>query len=93
MFDHCAPAFQSHLRSLTQGTPVVYVSFNYRLGPFGFPQGTEAETRGALNLGLKDQLTALQWVKNHIGAFGGDPDKVCQFCCILREHHLELTTF
>lgn len=54
----------------------MYVSFNYRLGPFGFPQGTEAETRGALNLGLEDQLTALQWVKTHIGAFGGDPVKV-----------------
>ncbi|KAI0713037.1 extracellular triacylglycerol lipase precursor [Cerioporus squamosus] len=66
-------------QSVLRGTPVLYVSLNYRVGPFGFPQGTEAETRGALNLGLKDQLTALQWVKNHIGAFGGDPDKVTIF--------------
>ena len=52
---------------------------NYRLGPFGFPQGTEADTRGAVNLGLKDQLTGLQWLKNHISAFGGDPEKVRLF--------------
>ncbi|RDX40976.1 extracellular triacylglycerol lipase precursor [Lentinus brumalis] len=66
-------------QSVLRGTPVVYVSLNYRVGPFGFPQGTEADTRNALNLGLKDQLTALQWVKNHIGAFGGDPAKVTIF--------------
>ena len=59
-----------------QGTPVVYVSINYRVGPFGFPQGAEAERLGALNLGLKDQLTALSWIQKHISAFGGDPNKV-----------------
>ena len=61
---------------LGQGTPVVYASLNYRVGPFGFPQGSEAESRDALNLGLKDQLVAMQWVKNHIRDFGGDPSKV-----------------
>ncbi|TFK83623.1 extracellular triacylglycerol lipase precursor [Polyporus arcularius HHB13444] len=66
-------------QSVLRGTPVVYVSLNYRVGPFGFPQGTEADTRNALNLGLKDQLTALQWVQKHIGAFGGDPAKVTIF--------------
>ena len=60
-----------------QGTPVVYVSFNYRVGPFGFPQGTEADKLGAVNLGLKDQLAAISWVQKHISAFGGDPTKVC----------------
>ena len=60
-----------------QGTPVVYISLNYRLGPFGFPQGREAEERGALNLGLKDQLAALEWIQERIGDFGGDPKKVC----------------
>ena len=59
-----------------QGTPVVFVSLNYRVGPFGFPQGDEAAARGALNLGLKDQLLALQWVQDHVSAFGGDPKKV-----------------
>ena len=55
---------------------MVYVSLNYRVGPFGFPQGTEADEQGALNLGLKDQLVALRWVQNNIAAFGGDPAKV-----------------
>ena len=59
-----------------QGTPIVYVNMNYRLGPLGFAQGQEAENRGALNLGLKDQLAALQWIKTNIGAFGGDNSKV-----------------
>ena len=55
---------------------MLYVSLNYRLGPFGFPQGHEAAQRGALNLGLKDQLAGLHWVQNNIVALGGDPHKV-----------------
>ncbi|KAI0735219.1 extracellular triacylglycerol lipase precursor [Earliella scabrosa] len=71
----------SHIvqRSVERGMPVVYVSFNYRLGPFGFPQGEEAASRGALNLGLKDQLLALKWIRANIHAFGGDPTKVTVF--------------
>ena len=61
----------------SQGTPIVFVSFNYRLGPLGFPQGPEAVERGALNLGLHDQWVALQWVQKNIALFGGDPCKVC----------------
>ncbi|KAJ7586080.1 extracellular triacylglycerol lipase precursor [Mycena floridula] len=61
------------------GTPVIYVNFNYRLGPLGFPQGREADSRGALNLALRDQLTALEWVQLHIGQFGGDRTKVTVF--------------
>ena len=49
---------------------------NYRLGPFGFPQGTEAGQLGAVNFGLRDQLAAISWVQKHISAFGGDPTKV-----------------
>ncbi|KAF5352296.1 hypothetical protein D9758_011968 [Tetrapyrgos nigripes] len=63
-------------RSIQRGTPIVYVSFNHRLGPLGWPQGKEAEEKGALNLGIKDELAALEWVNKHIGAFGGDPNKV-----------------
>jgi acetylcholinesterase len=61
---------------LLKGTPVIYVNFNYRLGPLGFPQGQEADNRGSLNLALKDQLTALEWVQLNIGTFGGDKTKV-----------------
>ncbi|KAH8111494.1 esterase 1 [Phellopilus nigrolimitatus] len=67
------------LQSIERGTPIIYVNFNYRLGPLGFPQGTEAEQRGALNLGNKDVLAALQWVRENIGAFGGDKEKVTVF--------------
>ncbi|KAJ7766372.1 extracellular triacylglycerol lipase precursor [Mycena maculata] len=66
-------------QSVIRGTPVIYVNFNYRLGPLGFPQGQEADSNGALNLGLKDQIAALEWVQLNIGAFGGDPDKVTLF--------------
>ena len=61
----------------SQGTPIIFVSFNYRLGPLGFPQGPEAVEQGALNLGLHDQWVALQWVQKNIALFGGDPCKVC----------------
>ncbi|KAK7021345.1 hypothetical protein VNI00_017448 [Paramarasmius palmivorus] len=66
-------------RSVARGTPVIYVSFNYRLGPLGFPAGAEAAENGALNLGLKDQLTALEWIQRNIASFGGDKDKVTLF--------------
>jgi Carboxylesterase family len=59
-----------------QGTPILFVSMNYRLGPLGFPQGPEAVERGILNLGLHDQRAALEWVQNNIAYFGGDPRKV-----------------
>ncbi|KAJ8688981.1 hypothetical protein PTI98_013051 [Pleurotus ostreatus] len=64
--------------SVARGTPIIYVNLNYRLGPLGFPQGTQADN-GRLNLGLKDQLFALQWIHDHIAAFGGDPKKVTLF--------------
>ncbi|KAJ7574899.1 esterase 1 [Mycena floridula] len=66
-------------QSVIRGTPVIYVSFNYRLGPLGFPAGHEAESKGALNLGLKDQLAALKWIQLKIAAFGGDKSKVTVF--------------
>ena len=62
---------------IQKGSPIIFASFNYRLGPLGFPVGEEARQKGALNLGLKDQLTALEWIKRNIVSFGGDPVKVC----------------
>ncbi|KAK0194625.1 Alpha/Beta hydrolase protein [Armillaria mellea] len=59
-------------RSVQRGTPVIYVNFNYRPGPLGFPQGTEAASQCILNLAIRDQLAALEWVQRNIGAFGGD---------------------
>lgn len=66
-------------RSIERGTPLIYVNYNYRLGPLGFPQGKEAGDMGALNLGLRDQLAALEWVQANIHAFGGDKNKVTIF--------------
>lgn len=53
---------------------IVLVVIQYRLGMFGF-LSTEDEHAGG-NYGMFDQLSALQWVKNHIEAFSGDPQKV-----------------
>ena len=51
---------------------VVLVSVNYRLGPFASPYG-DGYTG---NLALTDQLTALRWIRDHIGEFGGDPASI-----------------
>jgi para-nitrobenzyl esterase len=62
---------------------VMIVSFNYRLGVFGFlalPELTkESEHNASGNYGLLDQVAALQWVKDNIAVFGGDPDNVTIF--------------
>ncbi len=65
------------------GKGVVVVSFNYRLGIFGFfshPQlAKESGHDAAGNYGLLDQVAALHWVQKNIAAFGGDPDQVTVF--------------
>ena len=61
---------------------VVFVSFNYRLGVLGFLMTDELYGReGASvgNAGLLDQIMALEWVRDNIAAFGGDPDNVTLF--------------
>ena len=57
---------------------VIGVTINYRLGPLGFaclPQLKE-EAGCTGNYGLYDQLTAMQWVRDNISAFGGDPENI-----------------
>ncbi|GIZ48521.1 hypothetical protein CKM354_001157500 [Cercospora kikuchii] len=58
------------------GKPIVLVSVNYRLGPFGFLNGKEMAELDLLNLGMLDQRLALHWIQDNIAAFGGDPRKV-----------------
>jgi para-nitrobenzyl esterase len=62
---------------------VVFVSFNYRVGRFGFfahPALTKEDPDGLLgNYGFLDQITALKWVRANIKQFGGDPASVTLF--------------
>lgn len=59
---------------------LVVVSINYRLGALGWlahPALSAESTRNISgNYGLTDQIQALRWVHDNIGAFGGDPGKV-----------------
>ncbi|KAJ6543596.1 carotenoid ester lipase precursor [Mycena vulgaris] len=63
-------------RSIVAGEPVIVVTPNYRVSAFGFLGGKEAGDAGISNLGLRDQIFALEWVQEHIAAFGGDPTRV-----------------
>ena len=58
----------------------VVITYNYRLGPFGFfshPELTRESGRNASgNYGLMDLLAVLHWVQRNITAFGGDPNRV-----------------
>src|SRR5262245_23173144 len=60
---------------------VVVVTVNYRLGPFGFLRGKELggglESTG--NEAMLDLLAALEWVRDEIAVFGGDPRNVTLF--------------
>jgi para-nitrobenzyl esterase len=61
---------------------VVVVTINYRLGPFGFMHLADlfdGAFPGSGNAGILDQIAALEWVRDCISAFGGDPDRVTVF--------------
>jgi len=57
---------------------IVVVTFNYRLGPFGFAAFEELsrEVGGGVNFGLQDIVAALRWVRSNIHAFSGDARNV-----------------
>ncbi|MCR5405033.1 MAG: carboxylesterase family protein [Butyrivibrio sp.] len=65
---------------ITEHPDIVFVSFNFRLGIFGFIDFSEVPGGDAypdtLNLGLLDQIAALEWIKENIAAFGGDPERI-----------------
>ena len=60
---------------------VVLVSINYRLGAFGFLElgHLDGSYAGSGNVGLLDQVAALEWVRDNIAGFGGDPGRVTIF--------------
>jgi len=66
---------------LAERGDVVVVTLDYRLGPLGYLAHPSLIDNGGHygNWGLLDQIKALQWVKNHIARFGGDPARVMVF--------------
>ena len=54
---------------------VIVVSVNYRLGLLGFPGAPNTQQ----NLGLLDQRVAMEWVRDNIEGFGGDPNRITMF--------------
>ncbi len=61
---------------------VVLVSIAYRLGAFGFmahPELSRESGKGSGAYGIQDMIAGLQWVKNNIAQFGGDPSRVTIF--------------
>lgn len=58
---------------------VVVVTVNYRLGAFGFLSVDDPAAAAPGNAGLKDQVMALRWIREHIGRFGGDAERVTIF--------------
>ena len=64
--------------SFAKDHDLVVVTLNYRLGVFGllYLGDRLGEDYAAGNVALLDQLAALRWVRDHIAAFGGDPDAI-----------------
>ncbi|KAF9030128.1 alpha/beta-hydrolase [Hymenopellis radicata] len=63
--------------SMLMGKPVILVTFNFRLGLFGF--AASIPLREDNKAGLRDQRRALEWIHHFIGDFGGDPNNVTLF--------------
>ena len=71
-----------HNGDFLPGKGVVLVTINYRLGVFGFlalPEFAAEQSGSGGNYGLMDMVAALRWVKENIGAFGGDSSQVTIF--------------
>jgi para-nitrobenzyl esterase len=69
-------------RVLASRGDIVILTINYRLGALGFlymPDCADAEGEPCTNFGMLDQVAALEWVRDEIMAFGGDPDNVTIF--------------
>jgi para-nitrobenzyl esterase len=69
-------------RRLVGHGDVIVVTVNYRLGVLGFLDLSSFDTAGRRfdsNVGLRDVLAALGWVRDNIAAFGGDPQRVTLF--------------
>lgn len=65
--------------SVKNGLPVIHVAMNYRLGVFGFAQSDALRHEGSENAALRDQRLAIEWVRDNIAHFGGDPKRITIF--------------
>lgn len=68
-----------HGDRFVEAQDVVFVSINYRLGIFGWLELSGlggADYRGSHSNGLRDQILALEWIRDNIAAFGGDPANI-----------------
>lgn len=45
---------------------IIVITFNYRVGPYGFLASDEIREGGDFNIGLKDQRKVFEWVQRHI---------------------------
>jgi len=71
--------FTERSQTIVRSGRTVYVALNYRLGALGYLDFSRFSTRTRTfesNLGLRDQVAALEWVRDNIRSFGGDPDNV-----------------
>lgn len=71
------PVYNGH--DLARRGNVVVVTLNYRLGALGYAHLNRVLGEGfeqSSNLGVRDQIAALEWVREHIDRFGGDPNNV-----------------
>eukprot|EP01064_Diplonema_japonicum_P033680 TRINITY_DN6714_c0_g4_i1.p1 TRINITY_DN6714_c0_g4~~TRINITY_DN6714_c0_g4_i1.p1 ORF type:complete len:541 (+),score=91.18 TRINITY_DN6714_c0_g4_i1:551-2173(+) len=77
------PLYQGSTIGTADLTGAVLVTFNYRIGVFGFLGGKRVAKStpdgSSGNFGIQDQLLVLKWVKLNAGHFGGDPEKVTVF--------------
>jgi len=73
------------MRNISRRYGVVVVSVNYRLGVFGWfhhpalVSALDSKDDASGNYGTLDQITALEWVRDNISKFGGDPNNVTLF--------------
>ena len=70
-----------HGANFAAANDVILVTINYRLNLFGFLNlaGIDSSFEDSGYLGIKDQVAALQWIKENIESFGGNPDNVTIF--------------
>jgi para-nitrobenzyl esterase len=71
--------FTERSGTIVRSGRTIYVALNYRLGALGYLHFDRYSTRTRRfesNLGLRDQVAALEWVQANIRSFGGDPDNV-----------------